>query len=438
MSKFSNISLGQKVGIIMVSLACAVGGYFIPIEDVLAKDDIRIGGGGSGSVATGGGGGVGGGGGKVTPAQKPAKKMPAVTVNSLAEISVGEHTVKGCVAMSCSDGFLLADGEGYLFVDVTECQEYAVGEELYVKGTVARANNVLRMNTVQFITQSGVRQIYGHPKGAQTTDDVVKNYVAAPTYRFAQFESILNTTKGLVVKMANVNISLQPSYKVGNLSALGGHTLSLGGYFGGYDSANKAVVMYVVSADDLGILVSTTPVIVSGPKVAERDSHNYKKVGVKVTVKAETESGDPLSYVISDGIDTYTSSNGVFPEIKPNDTGVFVLTITNKTTGESIEKTIKNNNLKKVERWGAAKIEEQLKASTKERLFKFHFDPEVKIDYVDNTDGGEATPASVSSLDVLSQEMSAWGWKITVYGNSIKYDKYNRITYMKIQIDSAE
>ena len=159
--------------------------------------------------------------------------------------------------------------------------------------------------------------------------------------------------------------------------------------------------------------------------VAERDSRRYKMVGVKVTASAKCDTGDAVTYKLTDGEATYTSSNGVFKEVKPNNSGKFTLVVTNTKTGQTAEKVVTNANLKKLKRMTAAELAEELNSLQQSRLFMLHFDHDnLKINYTDET--GMATADSVSGINALVAEKNAQGWLLVVEDN-IRYDDYNRI-----------
>lgn len=169
--------------------------------------------------------------------------------------------------------------------------------------------------------------------------------------------------------------------------------------------------------------------VITSTVVHERDSR-YIKLGLAFTAKATAPEGNTLSYQLFEIGSTeakYTSANGRFKEVLPVDGGKYLLKVVNQTTGATAEKEV--SGFRKIDRYSAAKLQEQLNADTQERLFYFHFDKDkVKFD----CEGLEEWELP-KTLGAILSGRAAGGWTITVVGTP-KYDKYNRITYFKINV----
>lgn len=173
--------------------------------------------------------------------------------------------------------------------------------------------------------------------------------------------------------------------------------------------------------------VETTPEIKS-VIVEQRNSKNYKKIGLAFTAKAVVASGDKLRYELYEIGETtakYTSDNGRFKEVYPVDGGKYLLKVVNAKTGDFAERQVAGFN--KIDKYTPAKLQEQLNLETTERLFYFHFDlANLKFD-CEGVDSSEV-PTSLNALALLSGD----GWTLTVVGTP-QYDTYNRITYFKVR-----
>lgn len=175
--------------------------------------------------------------------------------------------------------------------------------------------------------------------------------------------------------------------------------------------------------------VETTPEIKS-VVVEQRNSKNYKKIGLAFTAKAVVASGDKLRYELYEIGETtakYTSDNGSFKEVYPVDGGKYLLKVVNAKTGDFAERQVSGFN--KIDKYTSAKLQEQLNSETIERLFYFHFDEEKLKFGCEGIDSSEVP----TSLNALLSSRVANGWVLTVVGTP-QYDKYNRITYFKVRI----
>lgn len=164
--------------------------------------------------------------------------------------------------------------------------------------------------------------------------------------------------------------------------------------------------------------------------VEQRNSKNYKKIGLAFTAKAVVASGDKLRYELYEIGETtakYTSDNGSFKEVYPVDGGKYLLKVVNTKTGDFAERQVAGFD--KIDKYTPAKLQEQLNSETTERLFYFHFD-EGKLKFgCEGIDSSEVP----TSLNALLSSRVANGWVLTVVGTP-QYDKYNRITYFKVRI----
>ncbi len=164
--------------------------------------------------------------------------------------------------------------------------------------------------------------------------------------------------------------------------------------------------------------------------VGQRNSNNYKKIGVPFSIKATVASGDPLVYELYEIGGTtakYTSNNGSFAEVYPVDGGKYLLKVVNKKTGDFAERQVAGFD--KIKKYSSADLQAQLNVETTERLFYFHFDTDnLKFD-CEGVDPSEKP----TSLNALLSSRSANGWGYVVVGTP-QYDKYNRITYFKVRV----
>lgn len=174
--------------------------------------------------------------------------------------------------------------------------------------------------------------------------------------------------------------------------------------------------------------VETTPEIKS-VVVGQRDSRNYKKIGLAFIAKAVVASGDKLRYELYEIGETtakYTSDNGSFKEVYPVDGGKYLLKVVNAKTGDFAERQVSGFN--KIDKYTSAKLQDVLNGEY-DKHFYFHFDTEkLRFDC-------EGIDSSIvpTSLNALLSDRSGHGWTYVVVGTPL-YDKYNRITYFKVRI----
>lgn len=174
--------------------------------------------------------------------------------------------------------------------------------------------------------------------------------------------------------------------------------------------------------------VETTPEIKS-VSVGQRDSKNYKKIGLAFIAKAVVASGDKLRYELYEIGETtakYTSDNGSFKEVYPVDGGKYLLKVVNAKTGDFAERQVSGFN--KIDKYTSAKLQDVLNGEY-DKHFYFHFDTEkLRFDC-------EGIDSSIvpTSLNALLSDRSGHGWTYVVVGTPL-YDKYNRITYFKVRI----
>lgn len=165
-------------------------------------------------------------------------------------------------------------------------------------------------------------------------------------------------------------------------------------------------------------------------RVSERSSQNFKKIGLGFTAKATVPSKAPLKYELYEKGEQkakYSSSNGQFSDVYPNDSGSYTLRVTNKNTGDYTTRLVKGFN--KLPKWDAAKLQQELMQTSPSRLFFCHFNHD-ELRFVCNGIDQALAPTDIS---MLTMNISAMQWKIEVVGD-INYDEFNRITFFTLNI----
>lgn len=169
---------------------------------------------------------------------------------------------------------------------------------------------------------------------------------------------------------------------------------------------------------------------INSVRIGERNSHDYKKIGFNFTAKASVENKAPLKYELYEAgskVAKYSSNNGNFSDVYPNNSGAYTLRVTNQNTGDYAERQVKGFN--KLPKWSAAQLQKELTQTNASRLFFCHFDHDV-LTFKCNGIDASFVPTSISEL---TMNISAMQWQVEVVGE-IKYDEFNRITYFELNI----
>lgn len=118
-----------------------------------------------------------------------------------------------------------------------------------------------------------------------------------------------------------------------------------------------------------------------------------------------------------------------FTGILPVGSGEYLLRVTN-ADGMVEERTVQGFKL--MDKWTAARIVEQLNATTDKNFFR-HFTPDLKMNFVGIADGA-GIPQSLSQLGT---DLSSQGWTVSEV-RDVKYDRFNRVGSMTIVIKTEQ